>query len=84
MTLIPHDESKDTLKEYEELWSKIKDLIRLITNYSDDYNERYIKIKFGSHDYLPLKEILEFHNIIIVIRSGFHEGNEYYPQVFAG
>ena len=36
-------------KVYEELWSKIKDLIRSITKTSDDYDEKYmkIKIKFG-------------------------------------
>ena len=30
LTLVPADESKDTLKKYEKLWSKIKELIRLI------------------------------------------------------
>ena len=29
-TLIPTDESKHTLKKYEELWNKIRDLIRSI------------------------------------------------------
>ena len=32
MTLIPTDESKDTLRRYEELWNKIRDLISSITN----------------------------------------------------
>ena len=26
LTLVPTDESKDTLKKYEELWSKIRDM----------------------------------------------------------
>ena len=29
--LAPINESKEKIKKYEELWSKIKDLIRLIT-----------------------------------------------------
>ena len=29
--LVPTNESKEKIKKYEELWSKIKDLIRLIT-----------------------------------------------------
>ena len=33
--VIPTDESKDTLKKYEELWNKIRDLIRSITNNLD-------------------------------------------------
>ena len=32
LTLVPIDESKDTLKKYEELSSKIRNLIRSITN----------------------------------------------------
>ena len=31
--------SKDTLKRFEELWYKIRDLIRSITNNSDNYDE---------------------------------------------
>ena len=29
---------------------KIKELIRLINNNSDDYDEKYMKIKFNSYD----------------------------------
>ena len=39
--LVPTNESKE--KQYEELSSKIRDLIMLITKNSDDYNEKYIK-----------------------------------------
>ena len=37
LTLIPTDKSKDTLKKYEELWNKIRDLIRSITNNLDSW-----------------------------------------------
>ena len=33
-------------EKYEELWIKIKDLTRSITNNSDIYDEKYMKIKF--------------------------------------
>ena len=36
LTLVPTDESKDTLKKHEELWNKIRDLARSITNNSDN------------------------------------------------
>ena len=49
--LVPTDESKDTLKKYEELWDKIRDLIRSINNNSDNY-EKYMSIKFNSDDEL--------------------------------
>ena len=49
---IPTDESKEKIKKYEELYSKIRDLIRPITKNSDDYDEKYMKIKFSSDDEL--------------------------------
>ena len=54
LMLVFTDESKDSLKKYEKLWSKIGDLIRTITTKSDDYDEKYIKIKFNSDNNLPL------------------------------
>ena len=63
--LVLTDESKDTLKKFEEMLSKVKDLIRSITNNSDDYDERYMKIKFNSDDDLPVKEMSEFCNIML-------------------
>ena len=46
LTLVPTNENKDKIKKYEELWSKIRDLIRSMTKNSDDYNEKHMKIKF--------------------------------------
>ena len=60
LTLVPTNESKDTIKKYENLWSKIRDL-----HNSDNYDEKYMKINFNSDDDLPLKKTLEFWNIII-------------------
>ena len=39
-------------------------------------------MKFNPHDYLPLKKTLKIYNMIIVVRSIFHEEIEYYPQAF--
>ena len=60
MTLVPIDENKDTLKTCEELWNKVIDLIRSVTNNSDNYYEKYMKIKLNSDEDLPLKKGLEF------------------------
>ena len=51
------------------------------TNNSDNYNERYMKIKFITDDDLPLKKTLELHNLVIVVISVFPE-DKYYEQVF--
>ena len=65
--VVSTDKSKDTLKMYTELWYKIKDLIKSITNASGDYDEKYMKIKFNSDENLPLNKILKLNNLIIVV-----------------
>ena len=51
--LVLTNESKDTRYKFEELWDKIKNLIRSITNNSGNFDEKYIKTKFHSDDDLP-------------------------------
>ena len=80
LTLVPTKESKE--KKYGELCSKTRDLIRAITKNSDDYDEKYMKIKFDSDDDLPLNKTIEIPTVTTVIRSVFHKNNKYYPQVF--
>ena len=82
LTLVPTNESNEKIKRYEELWSKIRDLIRSVTENSDDYDEKYIKIKFNSDDELFLNKTIEIPSIAIVIRSIFIENSKYYPQIF--
>ena len=82
MTLVPTNESKEIIKKFEELWSKIRDLIRSITKNSDNYDEKYMKITFSSDDELPLNKTTEIHNAAMVVTAVFHEYNKYYPQIF--
>ena len=82
LTLVPVNESKEKFKKYEELWIKIRDLIRSITKNSDDYDEKYMKIKFNSDDGLPLNKTIEIPSITIVVRAIFYENSKYFPQVF--
>ena len=82
LRLGPTNESKEKIKKYEDLWIKVRDLIRSITKNSDDYDEKYIKIKFDSDDELPLNKMIEIPTIAIVIRASFVENSKDYPQVF--
>ena len=82
LTLVPTNETKEKIKKYEELWSKIRYLIRSRTKNSEDYDENYMKIKFNSDDELPLNKTIEIPVMIIVVRASFHENKKYYPQVF--
>ena len=83
-TLIPTNERKAKIKRYQELWSKIRNLIRLITKKSDDYDEKYMKIKFSLYVELTLNIKIEIPSLIIVVRTVFHKNNKYYPNFFLG
>ena len=71
--------AKKKLKKYEERWSKIRYLIRSITKNLDDYDEKYMKIKFSSDDQLPIKKAIEIPSMAIVVRAILYEDNKYYP-----
>ena len=64
------------------MWIKIGDLIRSITKNLNDYDEKYIKIKFDSDENLPLNKIIKISIVAIAVRTVFQENNKYYPQVF--
>ena len=75
-TLVTTNESKEKIQKYEELLRKIRDLIRLKTKKSDNYDKKYIKIKFNSDDELPLNKMIEIPTMTIVFRAIFHENNK--------
>ena len=51
LTVVSTNANKEKIKKYAELWSKIRDFIRSVTKNPDDYDEKYMKIKFNS-DYV--------------------------------
>ena len=53
-----------------------------MTKNSDNYDERYMIIKFNLEDELPLNKMIEIRSMIIVVRAVFRENNKYYPQDF--
>ena len=61
--LVLTDKNKYILKKYEELYRKIRDQIRIVSNNISNYNEKYITIKL---DILPLNKTLELCNMVIV------------------
>ena len=62
--------------------SKIRDLIGSKTKDSDNYDKKYMKIKFNSFDEFLLNNRIEMSSLIIVVRAIFLEKNKFYPQVF--
>ena len=82
LTLVPANESKENIKKNEELWFKIRNLIKSVSKKSDDYHGKYMRIKFDSDEKLPLNKTTKIPLMKIAVRAVFHENNKYYPQVF--
>ena len=81
LTLVPTNESKEKIKKYGEIWSKISDLLRSVTKNTVDYDEKYMKVKFNSDNELPLNKTVKIPTMTIV-KDVFHENNKYYLHVF--
>ena len=64
------------------MWREVRGLIRSITKNSDDYDEKYMKIKFNLDDKLYLNKMIEIPSMTIVVSAVFHKNNKYYPQFF--
>ena len=46
------------------------------------YDKDYMKIKFESNDNLPIDNIVNMHQVTIIIRSVFAQNGKFYPQLF--
>ena len=77
------DENKEVLKKYADVWDRIKNKIKAINgDKENDYGKDYMNIRFDSDDDLPLKKLLKFQVMTIIIRSVFEEDGKLYPQIF--
>ena len=70
--------TKTHLKKYVELWSKIRDLFRSLTNNSDDCDQKNMEIKLNSGDDLPSNKMQKLHNMAVFGRSAFQKCSKYY------
>ena len=69
LMLVSTNERNEKIKKYEELWSKIRDLIGSVTKTSEDYHEKFMKINFNSDDELLLNKTIEIPRMIIIDRA---------------
>ena len=75
LVLVPTNESKKIIKEYEELWSKIRDLIRSINKKWDNYDKDYMKIKHDLDDDLCLNKMIDIYIATIIVCAIFLEND---------
>ena len=78
LALVPTTKSKEKVKNYKELWIKTRCLIWSITKTLDDYDEKYMKIKFNLDEELPINKTIEIASIIKVVRTFYLENNKFY------
>ena len=82
LIIIP--KNGDTIQKYQEVFDRLKEIIKKISDYSQPikYDDNYMNIKFNSDDNIPLNKIIYLPTITITIRSITKKDNKYYPQVF--
>ena len=77
LALVLTNESKEKIKKYEELWIKIRNLIRSITKNLDNSDEKYMKIKLNSDEDLPPNKTIIISTITIVAEAIFLKNNKH-------
>ena len=72
----------DVLKKFANIWKSIRAKIEENTGGIVQYHKDYMKIKFESNDNLPIDNIVNMHQVTIIIRSVFAQNGKFYPQLF--
>ena len=72
----------DVLRKFANIWKSIRAKIEEITGGIVHYDKDYIKIKFESNDNLSTDNIVNMHQVTIIIRSVFAQNSKLYPQLF--
>ena len=68
------------LRKFANIWKSI----RMEENTDDivHHDKDYMKIKFKSNDNLPTDNIINMHQVTIIIRLVFQKGKKLYPQIY--
>ena len=72
----------DVYKKLVDIFESIKNKITEKTWDIAQYDNDYMKIKFGSNNIFPTDKDVNIHIATIVIRAMFAKEGKYYPQLF--
>ena len=68
---------------FNKICDKIKYLISKKSGITNSINHNFGKIRIDSYNSLPIKKILTFHKVIILIKSVVNKNkNKYYYNIF--
>ena len=65
----------DVSRKFSNIWKSIRAKIEENTKIT-------MKLKFESNDNLPIDNVVNMHQVTIIIRSLFAQNNKFYPQLF--
>ena len=66
------------------MWSKIRDSVRAITKILDDYNGKFIKMKFRSDNELAINKAIEIPTMTIALELFFMKIKNIIRSFFLG
>ena len=67
--------------KFANIWKSIRASIEENTDDIVQYDKDYMKIKFESNDNLPTANIINMHQVTIIIRLVFQKCNKLHPQI---
>ena len=71
------------IEKYEEVFSRIKSEIETINGGKEMfYEENNARIGVNTNDHLPLKKLLKFPTLIIIIKFVLENDETLYPQIY--
>ena len=80
--LIISPKNDDTIQKYQEIFDRLKEIIKKINDYSQPikYDDNYVKIKFNTDDNIPLDNISTYYNNNH--QECHKKDDKYYLQIF--
>ena len=67
---------------YDEIYDRIRYRINKKSGITDSINNNFARIKIDSHNSLPIKKTLTFHNVTILIKSVVNKNENNYYYIF--
>ena len=72
----------DILRKFANIWKSNRAKIEENTGSIVQYDKDYMKIKFESNYNLPADNIINMHQVTIIIGRVFAQNDKFYPQLF--
>ena len=72
----------DNLRKFANIWKRIRAKIEETSDDFVQYDKDYMKIKFESNDILPTDNIINMHQVTMIIRLVFQKDDKLYPQIY--